>query len=148
MQVASLKDIITRKDEEIEQLRLMKDLIIKSPNTKAEKHTSISLRHSSSYPGRLSLGGVSSRNHRLPAKKHVGLLDKGVSDVDNLSGDSDRYSDIGSLQSINDLKRQNEALGQLKQSGGDTGQNSAADSDLLGFCYADSEEKISDISFF
>ncbi|MQL95485.1 hypothetical protein Taro_028155, partial [Colocasia esculenta] len=145
-QVAFLKDIIARKDEEIEQLQLQKDLKSQSPSAKMGKQASMSLRHSSSSPGQLFLGGMSPKNYRLLGRKHMGHSDKDISDADNLSVDSDKHSEASFLRSRIDFKKGKEALSQPKQSGGDIGQTFVEDNDLLAFSYADSEEKISDIS--
>ncbi|CAA7392013.1 unnamed protein product [Spirodela intermedia] len=130
-QVASLKDMIARKDEEIGQLQLLKDL--KTQPLRIEKQAMNSLRHSSSSPGQLSLGG----SRKLVGRNHGGLSDKGASDCDNTSGDSDKLSETGSLQSMSDFGRQKEAFCPPKQAG---------ESDHLGSGSADSEERVSDMS--
>ncbi|CAA6656437.1 unnamed protein product [Spirodela intermedia] len=130
-QVASLKDMIARKDEEIGQLQLLKDL--KTQPLRFEKQAMNSLRHSSSSPGQLSLGG----SRKLVGRNHGGLSDKGASDCDNTSGDSDKLSETGSLQSMSDFGRQKEAFCPPKQAG---------ESDHLGSGSADSEERVSDMS--
>ena len=90
--MAALKDMISRKDEEIGQMK----------DQKVEKQNSLSLRHSSSSPGPLSLshGGIPTRsNHRklLPDR-----IQTGASDLDNTSGDSDKISETASQQSFGD----------------------------------------------
>ncbi|XP_008804600.2 kinesin-like protein KIN-14C [Phoenix dactylifera] len=63
-QVAYLKDTIARKDEEIEQLQLLKDLRTRS-NANSERYGNNLLCHSSSTPGILSLGGTDQQGQRL-----------------------------------------------------------------------------------
>ncbi|XP_077218072.1 P-loop nucleoside triphosphate hydrolases superfamily protein with CH (Calponin Homology) domain-containing protein [Tasmannia lanceolata] len=138
-QVASLKDIIVRKDEEIERLHLLKDLKPSSPSVNCEKRGVNSLRHSSSSPGKLSHGGPSIRSRRLSNGRAMGPTDKAASDLENCSELSDKHSEGSSQQSTDDGR-------QSKLDGRDTGQNFPADVELLGFGDADSEERLSDIS--
>lgn len=130
-QVASLKDMIARKDEEIGQLQLLKDL--KAQPLRAEKQAASSLRHSSSSPGQLSLAGGPHRGRKLPGRGPHG----GASDGDNSSGDSDKLSETGSLQSMNDFGKLKESFSPPKQAG---------EGDRAGPGSADSEERVSDMS--
>ncbi|KAH7657663.1 Minus-end-directed kinesin ATPase protein [Dioscorea alata] len=136
-QVASLKETIARKDEEIEQLQELKDI-------GAQKHGNNLLRQSSSTPGfqslvatqpgrRLSGGGMINSTNKI-------LLDPECSDY------SDRHSDSGSHQSMDDLKPHNENLEQIKLIREDARPAFPADDELLRFGDADSEERLSDIS--
>ncbi|MQM12245.1 hypothetical protein Taro_045160 [Colocasia esculenta] len=144
-QVASLKDMITRKDEEIEGLQLLKDLKTQSPGGKVDKHAAaISLmKHPSSSSSGLSQDGISPRGRRpgLNGRQTAGLLDQGALDAsDVFSNESDINSEVGSFQSV-------EASTQQKQTGWDTtGQTVAAESELLGFGEVRYEERLSDIS--
>ncbi|KAF8380238.1 hypothetical protein HHK36_027720 [Tetracentron sinense] len=130
-QVASLKDTIAKKDEEIEQLQMLKDFRIVSPNVNGEKSRTSSLRFGSPSPSRHSIGGIPQRSQGLSAGKGSGLIEKAVSDQDNCSEYSDKHSEVGSQQS--------------KLAGGEAGQNFPADVELLGLGDADSEERLSDI---
>ncbi|KAF8369925.1 hypothetical protein HHK36_032044 [Tetracentron sinense] len=130
-QVASLKDTIAKKDEEIEQLQMLKDFRIVSPNVNGEKSRTSSLRFGSPSPSRHSIGGIPQRSQGLSAGKGSGLIEKAVSDQDNCSEYSDKHSEVGSQQS--------------KLAGGEAGQNFPADVELLGLGDADSEERLNDI---
>ena len=72
IQVAYLKDTIARKDEEIEQLQLLKDRRTQS-NTNSERYGNYLLCHSSSTPGILSLGGTDKQGRRLSGIRPVKL---------------------------------------------------------------------------
>ncbi|KAL3818053.1 hypothetical protein ACJIZ3_003958 [Penstemon smallii] len=146
-QVASLKDSVAKKDEEIGRLRLLK-----TNGTVEKREMSSPRRHSTGAPRptqRLSGGKTSS--------------EKAASDFDNSSEYSDRQSEAGSQQSIHEFKHHKEffkqsrlvALGGgqnlLKHNGikfdlADGGINFHEDVELLGFGDADSEERLSDIS--
>lgn len=70
IQVAYLKDTMMRKDEEIEQLRLLKDLRTQS-NANSERYGSNLLCHSSSTPSMLCLGGADQQGRRLSGTRLV-----------------------------------------------------------------------------
>ena len=80
-----LKDTISKKDDEIEQLQLLNTSTSKLKSNRQADHI---LKHSSSSPGITSLGKVSS----------VG--GGAASDLDNFSDTSDRQSEAGSMLSI------------------------------------------------
>lgn len=89
-QVAYLKDTIARKDEEIEQLQLLKDLRMQS-NANGERYGNNLLRHSSSTPGILSLCGSNQQDQQLSGQglpADVALLGAGEADYEG------RLSDI------------------------------------------------------
>ncbi|KAI7980569.1 Kinesin-like protein KIN-14J [Camellia lanceoleosa] len=94
--VASLKDAVTKKDEEIGKLRLVKTSV------NDERQGMSSPRRGSSSPRRHSIG--SSRQSRaLPGGKRFGHAEKAVYDRDNSSEYSDKHSKAetdGSLNSI------------------------------------------------
>ncbi|KAG6672855.1 hypothetical protein I3842_16G080100 [Carya illinoinensis] len=134
-QVASLKDTIGKKDEEIERLQLLKDLKSVYPGVNGEKHGTVSLRHGSSPPGRESLGGTL-RSQKSFGGKGPGLAEKAASDHENHSVHIDKPSEPDSQQSMDDSKYQN-----LR----DIGQNSPADAEISGYGdHADYEERMSD----
>ncbi|KAF8365135.1 hypothetical protein HHK36_032878 [Tetracentron sinense] len=145
-QVASLKDTIAKKNEEIERLQLHKDLRTVPPNVNGEKRGASSFRYRSSSPSRHSIGGPSQQNRRLSGGKGSGLIEKAALDQDNCSEYSDKKSETGSQQSMDDFRHHKEFVRQSKLAGGDVGQNFSADVELLGFGDADSEERLSDIS--
>uniref|UniRef100_A0A453NTY5 Kinesin motor domain-containing protein n=1 Tax=Aegilops tauschii subsp. strangulata TaxID=200361 RepID=A0A453NTY5_AEGTS len=84
-QLSMLKDTISKKDDEIEQLQLLNTSTSKLKSNRQADHI---LKHSSSSPGITSLGKVSS----------VG--GGAASDLDNFSDTSDRQSESGSMLSI------------------------------------------------
>ncbi|XP_072959535.1 kinesin-like protein KIN-14M isoform X1 [Typha angustifolia] len=143
-QVAFLKDTIARKDDEIEHLQLFKDRKTKSPSLKAERHSNSELKHSSSSPGMSSLGGTTLQGKKLYGKMTL-TSNKAASDPEVFSDYSDKHSESGSLQSVDDIRQQKETAGQSKLATGETGQNSV-DLELVGFGDADSDERLSDIS--
>ncbi|XP_062074325.1 kinesin-like protein KIN-14J isoform X2 [Humulus lupulus] len=134
-QVASLKDVITKKDEELEQLQ--------KTNVNGVKSSMSATRYRSSSPRKYSMG-TPRQNNRLYGGKGSGPSEKN-SDMDNCSEYSEKHSESGSQQSIEDLRNQKEFSSQLKLLG-DANQNLNEDFDLLGFGDADSEERLSDIS--
>ena len=77
LQVASLKDTIAKKDEEIERLQLLKDLknVYAGANNDAN-----SLRY-----------GTPQRSMKLSGEEGSGLIEKAASDEDNSEG-SDKHS--------------------------------------------------------
>ncbi|XP_028550644.1 kinesin-like protein KIN-14C [Dendrobium catenatum] len=89
-QVASLKDTIARKDNEIEQLQRLKDRRVHSPKSN-------SLRQSSSS-GVSSSGGVTQQGGGKVAK----FIEKDVLDAENFSEFSSQNSDVGSQLSMCD----------------------------------------------
>lgn len=152
-QVASLKDTLAKKDEEIGRLRLLKG------NASGERHGMSTQRYGSASPRRHSVG-TSQQSQRLSAKSSVA---KAASDLDNSSEYSDRHSEAGSQQSLDELKHHKDFFQQSRLAvarGGqdltediepkhvttDGNQNLTDDVELLGFGEADSEERLSDIS--
>lgn len=103
MQVASLKDTIARKDEEIDELQLLKDLRGGSSIGRN------SLRHSSSFSGISASGGL--RGQRLASSRVGRLAERTASDTENCSEISDKFSDNSSQQSVDDIKYQKENIG-------------------------------------
>ncbi|KAG8374958.1 hypothetical protein BUALT_Bualt10G0049800 [Buddleja alternifolia] len=145
-QVASLKDAVAKKDEEIGRLRLVKT------SGNGERRMS-SPRHLSSSPRRHSIGAARP-TQRLSGGKSSS--EKAASDLDNSSEYSDKHSEAGSHQSMDDFKHHKEFFKQsrlavvgdigLKLDLADGGKNHNDDVELLGFGDADSEERLSDIS--
>lgn len=120
-QVTSLKDTIARKDEEIEQLQLIKDLRSKSPENS-------SLRKTSSSPSVSSFGGLT----QLGGSKVTKFAEKLVPGPINFSEFSNRNLDTGSqLHMLN---------------GGKAVENSNADDETLGSVDEDSDVMLSDVS--
>ncbi|KAJ0964796.1 hypothetical protein J5N97_025934 [Dioscorea zingiberensis] len=140
-QVASLKEIIARKDEEIGQFQLLKEIGAQS----YERHGSNLFRHSSSSPGIQSLVGAIQVGRRLSGGGMGNSANKIVSDPE-CSDYSDKHSEPGSHQSLDDLKPHNENLEQIKLAEEDASLAFPADYELLGFGDADSEGRLSDIS--
>ncbi|KAH9775520.1 kinesin-like protein KIN-14J [Citrus sinensis] len=140
-QVGSLKDIITKKDEEIERLQVLK------ANISGVRHRVRSLSHgrSSSSPRRRSVASPRA-SQRSPVGKGPGHSDKAASNMDNCSDYSDKRSEAGSLHSLEDIRHQKECLLPSKVSTGDLSQSLTEDFVLLGFGDEVSEERLSDIS--
>ncbi|CAD5174890.1 unnamed protein product [Musa acuminata subsp. malaccensis] len=128
-QVASLKDTIARKDEEIEQLQQTKDI--------RSKHSNSPLKHSSSTNSVVGQERMSSVGRAMAANK-VGA------DHENWSEHSGEVSESGSHQSADDRRQQKEHS--HPKLSGEAAEQSSADPELLGFGDADSEERLSDIS--
>lgn len=153
-QVANLKDTIAKKDEEIARLQIPKT------SGNAERHSVSSIRHSSPSPRRHSLGGP--RTSQISGERSLKPTQKVASDVDNSSDYSDRQSDTGSQQSMDDFRHHRDFFRQSRlavvdadlNQGEDTdsratvrrGQNPNEDVELIGLDDADSEERLSDIS--
>lgn len=152
-QVASLKDTVAKKDEEIGRLRLLKT------NANGERHGLSSPRYGSASPRRQS-SSTSNSIRRLSVGKSSGAVQKAASD--DSSEYSDKHSEAGSQQSMDDFRHHKEFFLQSRlavvhgdQNGADVEsknvvtnsvQNSNEDMELLGFGDADSEERLSDIS--
>ncbi|CAL5214822.1 unnamed protein product [Lathyrus oleraceus] len=137
-QMASLKDAVARKDEEIERLQLLKS------NHNGAKLGMISPRHMPSSPRRHSIG-TPRKNTRLSGTRSLGVNEKTASDMDNVSEYSDKHSEAGSHQSMDDFRNKASSL-RLKLAQEDADQNFNDDIELLGFGDADSSERLSDIS--
>ncbi|KAA8542705.1 hypothetical protein F0562_023796 [Nyssa sinensis] len=144
-QVASLKDTITKKDEEIERLQLLKDLKNVYQGVNGEKRGTSSLRYGSSSPSKSSLGGTPQRSLKLTGGKGLGIIEKAASDQDHCSDNSDKHFGASSQHSVDDL-HQKESHQQSESVGGGIGQNFSVDAEILGFGEADYEERLSDIS--
>ncbi|KAL7183043.1 hypothetical protein ACSBR1_041682 [Camellia fascicularis] len=155
-QVASLKDAVAKKDEEIGKLRLVKTSV------NDERQGMSSPRHASSSPRRHSIRSPR-QSRALLGGKRSGLAEKAVSDIDNSSEYSDKHSEAGSQQSTDDFRQHNELFQQSRLAVADGGQNPTEDTEsrlalvdgsqnltedieLLGFGDADDEERLSDIS--
>lgn len=146
LQVSFLKDTIAKKDEEIEHLQLLKDVKTHSPRLKVEKHGAALLKHSSSSPGVSLLSGSTAPQNQKSSIGRTVTNNRAAPDTDVFSDNSDRHSEAGSLQSIDDFKHQKEiVIGQSKLSGGETGQSSI-ELDFVSLGDADYEERLSDIS--
>ncbi|GMJ04787.1 hypothetical protein like AT1G63640 [Hibiscus trionum] len=138
-QVSFLKETITKKDQEIESLQLLKG------NGNGTKHGMSSLRYGSSSP-RGHSSGSPRQSPRLSKRPSLGSFDKAALVVDISSANGDKNSEYGSHQSMDDSRHNNESTAQTNPVRRDLGQNTTDDIDLLGFGNADSEERLSDIS--
>ncbi|XP_073131148.1 kinesin-like protein KIN-14J [Henckelia pumila] len=153
-QIASLKDDVAKKDEEIGCLRLFKN------SGNGERHGISSPRYGSTSPRRHSLG-ASRPGQKLSGRKSSS--EKGASDLDNSSEYSDKHSEAGSQQSMDDFSHHKEFFRQSrlavvgagenfhedigsKLDLADAVKNLDEDIELLGFGDADSDERLSDIS--
>ncbi|KAF8652021.1 hypothetical protein HU200_062963 [Digitaria exilis] len=141
-QLSLLKHKIAKKDEEINRLQLLK---AQTPKARTVKRSDSPLKHSSSSPGISSLGTRIQHRRTASGGKAMSIRSRAGSDADNFSDISDRHSESGSMQSVDDIRLQRGIMGSPKISLGEMGQNSA-DPELSCFGYADSEERLSDIS--
>ncbi|XP_052211221.1 kinesin-like protein KIN-14J [Diospyros lotus] len=154
-QVASLKDSIARKDEEIGTLRMVKSSV------NGERHYLSARRYGSSSPRRHSIE-TPRPSRALSRKKNSGCADKAASYMVKSSVCSDKHSETGSQQSIDDFRHHKEFFLQSRHAVADSdncsedvesrvasvdgNQDITEDIDLLGFGDADAEERLSDIS--
>ncbi|XP_059276175.1 kinesin-like protein KIN-14J [Lycium ferocissimum] len=150
-QVANLKDTIVKKDEEIGRLRVIKT------NGNGERRSVSSTRHGSASPRRHSLGGPRASQIFSGERSSGPPTQKATSDADNSSECSDRQSDTGSQQSMDDFRHHRDFFRQSRLAVVDAGLNLGEDTVkgaknpnedvvLIGFDDADSEERLSDIS--
>ncbi|KAK2664091.1 hypothetical protein Ddye_002665 [Dipteronia dyeriana] len=138
-QVSTLKDTITKKDEEIERLQVL--------NVNGVKQGLSSVRYGSSSPSsrRHSIG--SPRLGRRPSVgKGLGIIDKTASDMDRYSECSDKNSEGGSHRSLDGFRHKKELLSHSQLVTRDSSPKLADDVELLGFGDGDSDERLSDIS--
>ncbi|KAK3011896.1 hypothetical protein RJ639_011416, partial [Escallonia herrerae] len=145
-QVVSLKDTIAKKDEEIERLQILKDLKNVYQGVNGEKRGAALVRYGSSSPSRNSIGGTPQRNMKSPGGKGSGLIEKGASDPDNFSENSDMHSAASSQQSLDDFKQRKESLRQSNSSSENIGQNFSAEAESLAYGDAEYDERLSDTS--
>ncbi|GAB2292854.1 hypothetical protein Dimus_027088 [Dionaea muscipula] len=152
-QVASLKDVIAKKDEEIERLQL-KDPKGVQPTV---KRSMSSLRYGSVSSPTNPTGDSSQRSPTLSSEKRSGLAQKVAFDQDIRSEYSDIPPDAGSKQfiddanqqnrilrssrSMNDMRNKKESPRQSKITKGGTGDSTPADDED-----ANNEENLSEIS--
>lgn len=144
--MASLKDTIAKKDEEIERLQLLKDFKNVYPGVNGEKRGTASLRYGSSSPSKESVGGIPQRSQKPSGGKGLGLPEKAASEHENCSEHSDKHSEANSQQSMDDLKYQKEFLRQSEVAGEDISQNIPAEVEILGYGDTEYEERLSVIS--
>ena len=142
LQLSLLKHKIAKKDEEINRLQLLKT---QTPWARTVKRADSPLKHSSSSPGIYSLGSRIQHRRTASGGKAMSIGSRAGSDADNFSDISDRHSESGSVQSLDDIRPSRGVMGLPKISLGEMGQNSA-DPELACFGYPDSEERLSDIS--
>lgn len=158
-QVNSLKDMVAKKDEEIDRLRVRR-----TSSINGEKAIISSPRYVSSSPRRLSVG-TSSQSRTSSGRKSPspGLVAKSASDLEKSSDYSDKNSEAGSQLSSDgsrtsrDFNRQSR-LAVAKGNKNNTEnieptlgltsgvQNNVEDIELLGIGDAGAEERLSDIS--
>ncbi|KAJ1259539.1 hypothetical protein BS78_10G164100 [Paspalum vaginatum] len=139
-QLSLLKHKIAKKDEEINRL-----LKTQTPRVRTAKRADSPLKHSSSSPGISTLGSRIQHRRTASSGKAMSIGSRAGSDGDNFSDISDRHSESGSMQSIEDILPQRGIMGLQEHPIGENGQNSA-DPGLAYFGCADSEERLSDIS--
>lgn len=143
--MASLRDTIAKKDEEIERLHLLRDLKNVYPGLNSERSVAGSIKNGSSSPSRSFVGG-NAQHSQKPGGKGLGPAERACSDQDNCSEYSDKHSDVDSQQSMEEFRQPNESIKKSKVSGGEMGQSNPADSPISGFGEADCDERSSDTS--
>ncbi|XP_010418390.1 PREDICTED: kinesin-like protein KIN-14G isoform X2 [Camelina sativa] len=138
-QVSNLKDVIAKKDEELQNFQKLK-----GNNATVLKRGLSNLRLvGPSSPRRHSIGA--SPNARRG--KASGLFGRGTSDVDNCSEYSSKHSDSGSQHSSDERKHRRDFHQPPKFAGGAKGIDfDDEDVELVGLADADSEDRLSDIS--
>lgn len=150
LQVASLKEAVAKKDEEIRRLRF----------GNGERRGINSPKYGSALPRSHSVGAAQP-SRRLPGRKTAS--EKAASDLENSSEYSDKHSEVGSPQSVDGLKHHREFFKQSRLAAikagniflehnellfdlADQGKDPTDDVELIGFGDDDSEERLSDIS--
>ncbi|CAN8245508.1 unnamed protein product [Cochlearia groenlandica] len=137
-QVSNLKDVISKKDEELQNVQKLKG-----------KNESVIKRGLSNL--RLA-GAPSPRRHSIGASpnarrgKTASLFGRTASDADNCSEYSSKHSDSGSQQSSDDRKLQKDLHEASKFATAAKEIDFEEDIELIGLADADSEERLSDIS--
>ncbi|KAM7280421.1 hypothetical protein ACFE04_007555 [Oxalis oulophora] len=142
-QVASLKATIAKNEDEIERLHHKLQI-----NTLKHSSSSQSLiQNESASPRRHSIGTPRLGRKLSRGGEFSGRSDKAASDIDNCSEYSDKNSEVGSQQSLDDIRHHRISHSQLKLVDQNMGQNVVnEDTELLRFGEADSDERLSDIS--
>jgi len=139
-QLSLLKHKMAKKDDEINRLQQLKT---QTPRVRTAKRADSPLKHSSSSPGISNLGSKIQHRRTVSSGKAMSIASRAGSDT--FSDTSDRHSESGSMQSVDDILPRRGIMGLPKLSIGEMGQNSA-DPEFVCFDYADSEERLSDIS--
>ncbi|XP_056850485.1 kinesin-like protein KIN-14J isoform X2 [Raphanus sativus] len=137
-QVSSLKDVIAKKDEELQNVQKQK-----SNSTTVPKRGLSNLRLlGPSSPRRHSIGpSPNARRGKAP-----GSFGRAASDFDNCSEYSSKHSDSGSPRSSDELKHRKDLHQLSKFAGGSKEIDIEDDIELIGLGDADSEDRLSDIS--
>ncbi|CAF1720291.1 unnamed protein product [Brassica oleracea var. botrytis] len=137
-QVSSLKDVIAKKDEELQNVQKLK-----GNNATVPKRGLSNLRLlGPSSPRRHSIGPSPNGRRGKPS----GLFGRSTSDVDNCSEYSSKHSDSGSPRSSDELKHRKDLHQLSKFAGGSKEIDLEDDIELIGLGDADSEDRLSDIS--
>ncbi|XP_028053356.1 kinesin-like protein KIN-14C isoform X3 [Camellia sinensis] len=139
-QVASLKDIIAKKDEEIERLQLLKEPKSVHQHVNSEKHV-----YGSSSPRKNFIGGIPPQTLKLSGGNGSGLTEA-ASDHHNCLDYSDKDSELSPRQSFDMFKHQKEPVRQSKPARGNRGRNISVDSEILGFGDTENKDTLSGIS--
>ncbi|KAG2302921.1 hypothetical protein Bca52824_031572 [Brassica carinata] len=137
-QVSSLKDVIAKKDEELQNVQKLK-----GNNATVPRRGLSNLR---------LLGPSSPRRHSIGPSpiarrgKASGSYGRATSDVDNCSEYSSKHSDSGSPRSSDEIKHRKDLHQLSKFAGGSKEIDIEDDIELIGLGDADSEDRLSDIS--
>ncbi|KAJ0265576.1 Kinesin-like protein KIN-14J [Hirschfeldia incana] len=137
-QVSNLKDVIAKKDEELQNVQKQK-----GNSTTVPRRGLSNLRLlGPSSPRRHSIGP--SPNARRG--KASGSFGRATSDADNCSEYSSKHSESGSPRSSDELKHRKDLHQLSKFAGGSKEIDLEDDIELIGLGDADSEDRLSDIS--
>ena len=137
-QVSSLKDVIAKKEEELQNVQKVNG---NSATVPRRGLSNLRLLGPSS-PRRHSIGPSSNARRG----KASGSYGRATSDVDNCSEYSSKHSDSGSPRSSDELKHRKDLHQLSKFAGGSKEIDIEDDIELIGLGDADSEDRLSDIS--
>ncbi|XP_021759176.1 kinesin-like protein KIN-14P [Chenopodium quinoa] len=142
-QVASLKDTIAKKDEEIERL-------LKDPRSPISRRSLSSLKNGSLSPSTKSIGSSPQRSPKVSNVKRMGIRTKSASDQDGvlknydpsvLSIHEDENEGLRASWSMNDLNDQKDSPRLPNNSGG-----SSMVDDVIGMGDSSNDDRLSEIS--
>ncbi|XP_050378693.1 kinesin-like protein KIN-14J [Argentina anserina] len=137
-QVASLKETVAKKDEEIDRL-------LKANSNGVHRGMSV-LRSASSSPRRYSVGSPRHSIGSPRQRKASSLVDKVAPYRDSFSeAADDNHSEVGFQLSMDDFRHQKQDS-QRSKLAGHASQSFNEDFELLGFGDEDAGERLSDIS--
>ncbi|KAG6487910.1 hypothetical protein ZIOFF_056648 [Zingiber officinale] len=142
-QVASLKDTIARKEEEVEQLKQEKNLRSQSADAKIERHSKGLLKQNSSPPGGVSnLGATVQLKQKILVRKPVNKSKTAKNHENN--SENGYHSESSSQKSAEESKYRRQGFS--RPTVHKLVRSSSADVELSDIHDEDAEERSSDIS--